>query len=285
MVEDSGRFDALLQEERTFPPSQAFIAQSNISDPDVYEEAKRDPEAFWAKFADELDWFKKWDTVLEWDAPHAKWFIGGKLNVSYNCIDRHLATGRRNKAALIWEGEPGDRRVYTYWDLYREVCQFANGLKSLGVKKGDRVTIYLPMIPELPIAMLACARIGAAHSVVFGGFIVPVNGDDGEEVVQGPGVREGLKEREVAIIGVAEELVEAPHVVGDIAHLAGDFLHLAKHLPEEVIASRAGLKVKDPVAEERSDLLLEGDGVVVGLLEVFLVWLLVDFLFGKKILI
>ena len=170
MVEDSGRFDALLQEDRTFPPPPAFKAQSNISDPDVYEDAKRDPEAFWAKFADELDWFKKWDTVLEWDPPHAKWFIGGKLNVSYNCIDRHLTTGRRNKAALVWEGEPGDRRVYTYWDLYREVCQCANGLKALGVKKGDRVTIYLPMIPELPIAMLACARIGAAHSVVFGGF-------------------------------------------------------------------------------------------------------------------
>ena len=170
MVEDSGRFDALLQEDRTFPPSEAFKTQANISDPGVYEEALRDPEAFWAKFAEELDWFKKWDTVLEWDPPHAKWFIGGKLNVSYNCLDRHLTTSRRNKAAIVWEGEPGDRRVYTYWDLYREVCQFANGLKSLGVKKGDRVTIYLPMVPELPIAMLACARIGAAHSVVFGGF-------------------------------------------------------------------------------------------------------------------
>ncbi len=148
MVEDSGRFDALLQEDRTFPPSQAFIDQANISDPGVYEEALRDPEAFWAKFAEELDWFKKWDTVLEWDPPHAKWFIGGRLNVSYNCLDRHLTTSRRNKAAIVWEGEPGDRRVYTYWDLYREVCQFANGLKSLGVKKGDRVTIYLPMVPN-----------------------------------------------------------------------------------------------------------------------------------------
>ena len=170
MVEDSGRFDALLQEDRTFPPPEEFTAQANISDPRVYEEAANDPESFWAKFADELDWFKKWDTVLDWNPPYAKWFIGGKLNVSYNCIDRHLTTNRRNKAALIWEGEPGDRRVYTYWDLYREVCQFANGLKSLGVKKGDRVTIYLPMVPELPISMLACARIGAAHSVVFGGF-------------------------------------------------------------------------------------------------------------------
>ena len=128
------------------------------------------PKAFWARFAEELDWFKKWDQVLDWDPPHAKWFLGGKLNVSYNCVDRHLKGPRRNKAAIIWEGEPGDWKVYTYRDLYREVCKFANGLKSLGVKKGDRVTIYLPMVPELPISMLACARIGAPHSVVFGGF-------------------------------------------------------------------------------------------------------------------
>ena len=107
---------------------------------------------------------------MEWDPPFAKWFVGGKINMSYNCLDRHLGTARRNKAALVWEGEPGDWKVYTYWDLYREVCRFANALKSLGVRKGDRVTIYLPMVPELPIAMLACARIGAPHSVVFGGF-------------------------------------------------------------------------------------------------------------------
>ena len=170
MVENVGGIEALLQEDRRFPPSDEFRNQANISDPNVYEEALRDPEGFWAKFAEELDWIKKWDTVLEWDPPHAKWFVGGKLNVSYNCIDRHLKTARRNKAAIIWEGEPGDRQVYTYRDLYREVCKFANGLKSLGVEKGDRVTIYLPMVPELPIAMLACARIGAAHSVIFGGF-------------------------------------------------------------------------------------------------------------------
>jgi len=170
MVETGGGIEALLQEDRRFPPSDEFRNQANISDPNVYEEALRDPEGFWAKFAEELDWIKKWDTVLEWDPPHAKWFVGGKLNVSYNCIDRHLKTARRNKAAIIWEGEPGDRQVYTYRDLYREVCKFANGLKSLGVEKGDRVTIYLPMVPELPIAMLACARIGAAHSVIFGGF-------------------------------------------------------------------------------------------------------------------
>ena len=170
MVESTGSIDALLQEDRTFPPSEEFRNQANIADPGVYEEALRDPEAFWAKFAEELDWFKKWDQVLDWDLPHAKWFLGGKLNVSYNCVDRHLKGPRRNKAAIIWEGEPGDWKVYTYRDLYREVCKFANGLKSLGVKKGDRVTIYLPMVPELPISMLACARIGAPHSVVFGGF-------------------------------------------------------------------------------------------------------------------
>jgi acetyl-CoA synthetase len=161
---------ALLEEERTFPPPQEFKENANINDPRIYEIAARDPEAFWAKAAEELDWFKKWEKVLEWDPPWAKWFVGGKLNASYNCIDRHLKTWRRNKAAIIFEGEPGDERVLTYQDLHREVCKFANVLKKLGIKKGDRVAIYLPMIPELPIAMLACARIGAVHSVVFGGF-------------------------------------------------------------------------------------------------------------------
>ena len=170
MVENSGSIDALLQEERTFSPPGDFAGKANMADPDIYEKARQDPEAFWAGLAEELDWFQKWERVLEWDPPFAKWFVGGNLTVSYNCIDRHLAAGRRNKAAIIWEGEPGDWKVYTYWDLYREVCRFANGLKSLGVRKGDRVTIYLPMTPELPIAMLACARIGAPHSVVFGGF-------------------------------------------------------------------------------------------------------------------
>ncbi|MYC30158.1 MAG: acetate--CoA ligase [Chloroflexi bacterium] len=170
MVENTGSIEALLQEDRTFPPPAEFARNANISDPGVYEEARKDPEAFWARFAGELDWFQPWDKVLEWEPPYAKWFLGGKLNASYNCVDRHLKTARRNKAAIIWEGEPGDWKVYTYWDLHREVCRLANGLKSLGVQKGDRVTIYLPMVPELPIAMLACARIGAAHSVIFGGF-------------------------------------------------------------------------------------------------------------------
>jgi acetyl-CoA synthetase len=162
--------EALLSEQRTFPPPPEFVAKANLKDPWIYAEAERDPDAFWAKCALQLDWFKPWDKVCEWEAPFHKWFLGGKLNASYNCLDRHLKTWRRNKAALIWEGEPGERRTFTYGDLHREVCQFANVLKKLGVKRGDRVTLYLPLIPELAVAMLACARIGAAHTVVFGGF-------------------------------------------------------------------------------------------------------------------
>ena len=170
MADTTPSIEALLSEERRFPPSAEFTAQANISDPAIYEKADSDFEGFWEDWANELHWFKKWDKVLEWDPPFAQWFTGGKINVSYNCLDRHLDGPRRNKAALVWEGEPGDWKVYTYGDLHREVCRFANGLKSLGVKKGDRITIYMPMIPELPIAMLACARIGAPHSIVFGGF-------------------------------------------------------------------------------------------------------------------
>ena len=169
-MDSSPAIEALLQETRLFPPPTDFAQQANANDPGIYERAAKDPEGFWAEMAQELHWFKTWDRVLQWNPPHAQWFVGGKLNVSYNCLDRHLGTQRRNKAALVWEGEPGDWQVYTYWDLHREVCRFANALKSLGVKKGDRVTLYLPMVPELPIAMLACARIGAPHSVVFGGF-------------------------------------------------------------------------------------------------------------------
>jgi len=162
--------DNLLQEDRRFPPTAAQQQSANISDAQVYERAARDPEAFWAEFARELEWIRPWDSVLQWKAPYARWFDGGKINASVNCLDRHIRTARRNKAALVWEGEPGDRRTLTYWDLFRQVNQFANVLKSLGVKRGDRVSLYLPLIPELAIAMLACARIGAIHSVVFGGF-------------------------------------------------------------------------------------------------------------------
>ncbi|MBI3935274.1 MAG: AMP-binding protein, partial [Acidobacteria bacterium] len=141
-----------------------------VTDDSLYRKAEKDIEAFWAEQAEAVDWFRKWDRVRQWEPPWVKWFLGGKLNLSYNCIDRHVNSPRRNKAALIWEGEPGDERVLTYNDLYREVNKFANVLKELGVKRGDRVAIYMPMIPELPIAMLACTRIGAPHTIVFGGF-------------------------------------------------------------------------------------------------------------------
>jgi acetyl-CoA synthetase len=165
-----GTIEALLQEQRRYPPPAAFAAQANANDPEIYSRAEQDPEGFWAEQAQNLDWFKPYDQVLEGDAPWVKWFSGGQLNACYNCVDRHLQGPRKNKAAIIWEGEPGDSRVLTYHDLYREVNQAAAALQRLGVKKGDRVAIYLPMIPELPIALLACARLGAPHSVVFGGF-------------------------------------------------------------------------------------------------------------------
>ena len=168
---------SLLKEKRRFRPDASFAKAANWTPRQVAEyrrEGAKSPERFWARMAREhVTWFKPWKKVLEWKPPFAKWFIGGKLNVAYNCIDRHLEgenAWRRNKAAIIWEGEPGDTRVLTYGQLHREVCRFANALLRLGVKKGDRVAIYMPMIPELPIAMLACARIGAVHSVVFGGF-------------------------------------------------------------------------------------------------------------------
>ena len=167
---DPVNFDALLDERRVLEASAGFKARAIATDPDVYEEAERDPEAFWASFARELEWSSPWSRVLDWKPPHAKWFVGGTINASVNCLDRHVRTARRNKAALIWEGEPGERRTLTYWDLFREVNRFASVLRGLGVKRGDRVAIYLPMVPELPVAMLACARIGAVHSVVFGGF-------------------------------------------------------------------------------------------------------------------
>jgi acetyl-CoA synthetase len=167
---DLKNFEALLNEDRVLEASAEFKARAVVADPSVYEQAERDPEAFWESFARELEWSTPWTRVLEWQPPFVKWFLGGKLNVSVNCLDRHVRTARRNKAALVWEGEPGDRRTLTYWDLHREVNQFANVLRGLGVSRGDRVAIYMPMVPELPVAMLACARIGAVHSVVFGGF-------------------------------------------------------------------------------------------------------------------
>ncbi len=166
--------DTVLNEQRVFEPSEEFRSKAHIKSlaeyEALYKEAKDNPEQFWGKIAQELHWFKPWDRVLEWKLPFAKWFVGGQLNISYNCLDRHAASWRKNKAAIIWEGEPGDSRTFTYQQLLREVSKCANVLKSLGVKKGDRVAIYMGMVPELPIALLACARLGAPHTVIFGGF-------------------------------------------------------------------------------------------------------------------
>jgi acetyl-CoA synthetase len=166
--------DSILDEQRSFPPPAEFSQKAQIKSlaeyEALYKESVEQPDKFWARAAEELHWFKKWDKVLEWNVPWAKWFVGGQINLSYNCLDRHVRTARKNKAALIWESEPGEVRTYTYQQLWKEVQKFANALKDLGVHKGDRVAIYMGMTPELPIAMLACARIGAPHSIVFGGF-------------------------------------------------------------------------------------------------------------------
>ena len=165
---------SILVEKRVFKPGAAFSKAAHVKSMKQYEklrsQAARDPLKFWSNAASELDWFKKWTTVLQWKLPFAKWFVGGKINVSVNCLDRHLTTWRKNKAAIIWEGEPGDSRILTYQQLHHEVCKFSNVLRTLGVKKADRVAIYMPLVPELAIAMLACARIGATHSIIFGGF-------------------------------------------------------------------------------------------------------------------
>jgi len=169
-----GSIESMLNETRVFPPPAAFADRAHVGSYAEYQRlwdwARDDPEGFWADVAKAVDWSAPWTKVLDWQPPHARWFVGATLNASHNCVDRHCHGTRKNKAALIWEGEPGDRRVLRYDDLRREVAKFANALKSLGVKKGDVVAIYMPMVPELAIALLACARIGAPHTVVFGGF-------------------------------------------------------------------------------------------------------------------
>src|SRR6202795_4575797 len=207
--------DSILQEQRSFEPPPEFSKQAHIKSLEEYEhiynESIDDPEKFWSGIASELHWFKKWDRVLEWNCPWAKWFVGGQINLSYNCLDLHVQTWRKNKAARIWESEPGEVRTLTYQQLHREVQKFSNVLKGLGVRKNDRVAIYMGMTPELPIAMLACARIGAPHTVVFGGFssnalidrihdseavaVIPQDGSyrRGSEVKLFPAVEEALK--------------------------------------------------------------------------------------------
>jgi acetyl-CoA synthetase len=211
---------SVLNERRLFKPKKEFSKQAHLSSFEayrrLYRKADKDPEAFWAGLAKELSWFKPWKKVLEWKPPFAKWFLGGKINLSYNCLDRHLEGWCKNKAAIIWEGEPGDSRVLTYQDLHREVCKFANVLKGQGVVKGDRVAIYMPMIPELAIAMLACARIGATHSIIFGGFSATalrdrINDAEARWVVTADG---GYRKGEVVTLKekVDEALKETPSV-------------------------------------------------------------------------
>lgn len=174
MSNNQTAIESVLHEDRVFPPPPEFAAAAHIKSFEEYEriyaEAEADLEGFWASQAHNLHWFRHWDTILEWNEPHAKWFVGGRINASFNCLDRHLSTWRRNKAAIIWEGEPGDQRTLTYQQLHAEVSKFANVLKKLGIKTGDRVALYMPLVPELAIAMLGCARIGATHTVIFGGF-------------------------------------------------------------------------------------------------------------------
>ncbi|MCG8587275.1 MAG: acetate--CoA ligase [Pirellulales bacterium] len=174
MADAGAQLDTVMQEDRLFEPSEAFRERSAIGSLEAYEalwnKAAADTEAFWAKQAEGLHWFEPYDKILEWDEPFAKWFVGGKTNVSYNCLDANIEKGLGDKTAILWEGEPGDERTLTYRELHREVCKFANALKSLGIKAGDRVSVYMPMTPELAVACLACARIGAIHSVIFAGF-------------------------------------------------------------------------------------------------------------------
>src|SRR6478609_7318910 len=171
MTEQTHAIDALQWEQRRFPPSEEFKRQALVTDVGMYDDGDADDQGFWANQAAQLlTWRSEWSTICEWELPYAKWFIGGQLNVTENCLDRHVAAGKGDKVAYHWEGEPGDTRTVTYAELHAEVQRFANALKGLGVAKGDRVNIYLPMVPEAVVAMLACARIGAPHSVVFGGF-------------------------------------------------------------------------------------------------------------------
>src|SRR5262245_27043070 len=174
MADSKSKIESLLKEQRVFKPSEAFSSQAHIKSLADYEALSRQaadsPEDFWSGIASELHWYEKWNKVLEWDLPFSKWFVGGTTNISYNCLDRHLTTPRKNKVAILWEGEPGEVRALSYQLLHREVSRFTNVLKSLGLKRGDRATLYMGMVPELAIALLACARIGVAHNVVFGGF-------------------------------------------------------------------------------------------------------------------
>src|SRR3990172_5612538 len=210
MVVSSATIDSLLKEGERYVPPASFRDHAWVKDDAVRKLAEKEGEGLWAEQAEQLHWFRKWTKVLEWEAPFARWFVGGKINVAYNCLDRHIDTPRRHKAAIVWEGEPGDVKVYTYDMLWREGNRFANALQDLGVKRGDRVTLYLPMIPELAIAMLACARIGAVHSVIFGGFSAKA-------------VHDRIVDAESAVV-----------VTADAGYRRGNLVHLKKAVDEAV---------------------------------------------------
>jgi acetyl-CoA synthetase len=227
MDERERALEALLQENRRFDPPPEFRRRARVTGGDVYARAAEDPPGFWAGFARELRWIEPWKEVLQGEGPAARWFVGGKINACVNCVDRHVEGPARNKAAIVWEGEPGDRRTWTYFDLYREVNRFGNVLRGLGVGRGDRVAIYLPMVPEAVVAMLACARIGAIHSVVFGGFSAESLRDRINDarakllITADGGYRRGQR---LLLKQVADEaLREAPSVESVILYRRGDF--------------------------------------------------------------
>src|SRR5215467_1628520 len=222
----AAEFADLLREDRNFPPTDEFRSGAIARDERIYEDAAKDPEAFWARLAGELEWSRPWTKVLDWQPPHAKWFVSGQLNASVNCVDRHVRSGRRNKAAIIWEGEPGDKRTLTYFDLQREVSKFANVLKTLGTKKGDRVAIYMPLVPELAIAMLACARIGAIHSVVFGGF-------------SAESLRDRINDAQARLLITADGGYRRGAVV-QLKHVADDALVGTKSIEHVIVYQRGG---------------------------------------------
>ena len=228
---------ALLQERRLFQPPKEFCKHANAGDPGLYERAKNDLEGFWAEEAGRLDWFGPWHTVLEWKAPWVKWFAGGKINVAHNCVDRHAHSARRNKAAILWEGEPGDSRVLTYDMLAREVSRFANVLHSLGVRKGDRVAIYMGMVPELAIAMLACAKIGAPHSVVFGGF-------------SSEALRERINDAKAKVLVTADAAWRRGNVV-PLKSAADEALKNTPSIEKVVVVNRVGQAVAPAMQEGR----------------------------------
>ena len=269
MTEDHDTIDALLDEQRHFPPSAAFKDQALVVDTSLYDQGNADFEGFWAQQAASLlDWSTEWHTILEWDLPFAKWFIGGELNVSFNCLDRHVLAGKGDKVALHWEGEPGDTRTITYADLLEEVQRFANALKDLGVQRGDRVNIYLPMIPEAAVAMLACARIGAAHSVVFGGFSAQsltdrINDAEAKVLITADG---GYRRGEVfPLKAAADEAIEGTpsieHVVvvrrggNDVTMVAG-----RDHWYHDLVAAADPVCPADPMPSEQLLFLLYTSG-------------------------